>query len=363
LGNSTYYLQLKTYNLFKNYFRIAWRNLINNKIHSLINIAGLSVGLACSLLILLWVQNELSVDKFHKNDGRLYKVYEREYYKDHIDGNYDTPGLLAEELKKKIPEVEDAVMLQEENDLTALQAGDKVLKVEGTAASAGLFTMFSYPLLQGSPATALSSIVNMAISEKTAINFFGSVQNAMGKTIRFNNKEDFKITAVFKNIAANASRKFDYVISWDALQKDQPWTASWTSSGPLTYILLRPGANAASVDKKLAHFLDIYTDQSDAYRIQLGLQKFDEVYLHNHFDEEKVSGGRIEYVHLFSIVAIFILLIACINFMNLTTARSVKRAKEVGVRKAVGALRSVLIKQFIESPPKSLSPTLSTFIR
>ncbi len=135
--------------MFKNYFRTAWRNLINNKIHSFINIAGLSVGLACSLLILLWVQNELSVDAFHKNGARLYKVYEREYYKDHIDGNYDTPGPLAEELKKKIPEVEDAVMMQEENDKTALQAAGKILKVEGTGASKGLFSIFSYPLLQG----------------------------------------------------------------------------------------------------------------------------------------------------------------------------------------------------------------------
>jgi len=334
--------------MFKNYFKTAWRNLINNKVHSFINIVGLSVGLACSLLILLWVQNELSIDKFHKNDARLYKLYEREYYKDHVDGNYDTHGLLAEELKKKIPEVEDAVMMQEENDLTALKANDKILKVEGTGASAGLFTMFSYPLLQGSAASALNSTVSMAISEKTANNFFGSAQNAMGKTIRFDNRRDFKVTAVFKNIAANSSRKFDYVISWKAVQQDQPWTASWQSSGPLTYILLRPNANAELVDKKLSHFLDVYvTNQSDAYRIQLGLQKFDEVYLHNHFENGKVSGGRIEYVRLFSIVAIFILLIGCINFMNLTTARSVKRAKEVGVRKAIGAMRSVLIKQFI----------------
>lgn len=334
--------------MFKNYLKTAWRNLVNNKVHSFINIAGLSVGLACSLLIFLWVQNELSVDGFNKNTDRLYKVYEREYYKDHIDGNYDTPGLLTEALKKKIPEVQDAVMLQEENDLTTLSAGDKTLKVEGTGASQGLFSVFSYPLLQGTPASVLSSIVSMAISEKMADAFFGSAQNAMGKTIRFDNRRDYKVTAVFKDLPASASSKFDCAISWEALQQDQPWTASWQSSGPLTYVLLRQGANAALVDKKLTHFLDIYNpDQSDAYRIQLGLQKFDEVHLHTHFANGEVGGGRIEYIHLFSIIAIFIVLIACINFMNLTTARSVKRAKEVGVRKAVGALRSVLIKQFI----------------
>jgi ABC-type antimicrobial peptide transport system permease subunit len=334
--------------MFKNYFKAAWRNLVNNKAHSFINIAGLSVGLACSLLIFLWVQNELRVDAFYENDSRLYKVYEREYYKDHIDGNYDTPGPLAEELKKKIPEVEDAVMLQEENELTTLQANNKILKTEGTGASQGLFSMFGYPLLQGTPASALSSTISMAISEKTADAFFGSPQNAMGKTIRFDNRKDYKITAVFKNLPANASRKFDYLISWEALQQDRPWIKSWRNSGPLTYVLLRSDANVELVNKKLAHFRDLYVkDNSTAYHVELGLQKFSEVYLHNHFTNGRVDGGRIEYVHLFSIIAIFILLIACINFMNLTTARSVKRAKEVGVRKTIGAMRGVLIKQFI----------------
>ncbi|MEO8416297.1 MAG: ABC transporter permease [Ginsengibacter sp.] len=334
--------------MIKNYFKIAWRNLVKNKVHSFINIAGLSVGLACSLLILLWVQNELSVDSFHKNGSRLYKVYEREYYKDHIDGNYDTPGPLAEELKKVIPEVQDATMMQDENSNTTLQAGDKILKVDGTAASEGFFNMFSYPLLYGTPRNALASATSMAISKKTADNFFGSAENAMGKTIRFDNKKDFTITAVFEDLPENAYRKFNYLISWNAYLKDHQWSKEWGNSGPLTYVMLRADANPALVEKKLAHFWDLYRhDSSEGYHVELGLQKFDEVYLHSHFENGEVSGGRIEYVHLFSIVAIFILLIACINFMNLTTARSVKRAREVGVRKAVGAVRSVLIKQFI----------------
>ncbi|MEP7231215.1 MAG: ABC transporter permease [Ginsengibacter sp.] len=334
--------------MIKSYFKIAWRNLIKSKVHSFINIAGLSVGLTCSLLILLWVQNELSVDAFHKNGSRLYKVYEREYYKDHIDGNYDTPGLLAYELKRVIPEVEDAIMLQEENDNTALQVDNKILKVEGTGAGKGLFNMFSYPLLYGTPQTALATTTSIAISRKTADNFFGNPEKAMGKTIRFDNRKDFKVTAVFKDLPENAYRKFDYLINWDAYLEDHQWSKDWRSSGPLTYVILRADANPLLVDKKIAHFWDLYRqDSSEAYHVELGLQKFDEVYLHSHFENGKVSGGRIEYVHLFSVVAIFILLIACINFMNLTTARSVKRAREVGVRKAVGAVRSVLIKQFI----------------
>ncbi|HVV55137.1 MAG TPA: ABC transporter permease, partial [Mucilaginibacter sp.] len=334
--------------MIKNYLKTAWRNLVSNKTHSVINILGLSVGLACSLLIFLWVQNELSVDAFFKNNKRLYKVYEREYYQDHIDGNYDTPGPLAEELKKKIPEVQDAVMMEESNDQTTLQAGDKILKVDGTGASSGLFSMFGYPLVQGTPSSAIASTEGIALSEKTADAFFGSPQNAMDKTIRFDNKKDFKVTAVFKDLPANASRKFDYVISWKALEQDQKWLTSWSNSGPLTYVLLREHADPVLADKKITFFRDAYIrDSSAAYHAELGLQKFDQVYLHSHFENGKVSGGRIEYVRLFSIIAIFILLIACINFMNLTTARSVKRAKEVGVRKAVGAMRSMLIKQFM----------------
>jgi putative ABC transport system permease protein len=334
--------------MLKNYLKTAWRHLIKNKAHSLINIGGLSIGLACSLLLFLWIQHEMATDAFHAKGDRLYKVYEREYYSNHIDGNYDTPGLLAEELKKNMPEVEDAMMLQEENDHNALQAGDKILKVEGAAAGASIFNMFSYPLLTGNAQTALGTVNSMAISRKTANQFFGGVQQAMGKTIRFSNRKDFMVTAVFEDLPATASRRFDYLISWDSWLTEHTWARRWDNSGPLTFVLLRKEADAALVDKKMAHFLDNYNkDQSAAYRIEIGLQKFSEVYLHSQFKEGKVSGGRIEYIYLFGIVAVFILAIACINFMNLTTARSVKRAKEVGVRKSIGALRSVLMIQFI----------------
>ncbi len=334
--------------MIRNYFKIAWRNLIKNKTHSVINLAGLSVGIASSLLIMLWIQNELSVDAFHKNDARLFKVYEREYYADNTDGNYDTPGLLAAEVKKQLPEVEEAAMMQDDNHLATLEAGEKKIKVEGTGAGMGIFRMFSYPLLQGDPNTALAAPVNIAISKKTAEQFFGEPQYAIGKTIRFDNRKDFTVTAVFDDLPANVSRSFDYLISWDAWLQDNSWAKDWGNSGPLTYLLLKPGTDPAQVDKKLTHILDKNNPGRDAaYRVELGLQKFSEGYLHNHFKDGRVSGGRIEYIHLFTIVAIFILVIACINFMNLTTARSINRAKEVGVRKAVGAVRTVLIRQFI----------------
>jgi putative ABC transport system permease protein len=334
--------------MLRNYFKTAWRHLVRHRAHSVINLAGLSVGLACSLLILLWIQDELNVDAFHNKGPRLYKIYEREYYTTHIDGNYDTPGLLADELKKVFPDVEDAIMLQDENHRAVLQAGNKMLKVEGSGAGSGFFNMFSYPLLQGTSQTALGAPVSMAISRKTARQFFGSPEEAMGKTIRMDNRKDFTVTAVFEDLPDAAARKFDYLISWQAYQQDHPWCASWTSSGPLTYVLLRPGANPVLLDSQLTHLPGKYmTDQSAAYHIEWGLQKFDEVYLHSQFKDGKAAGGRIEYVRLFSIIAVFIILIACINFMNLTTAVAVKRSKEVGVRKVSGAVRSSLISQFI----------------
>ncbi|CAN5341403.1 ABC transporter permease [soil metagenome] len=332
--------------MIKNYLKIAWRNLWRNKFFSTINIVGLALGMACSVLILLWVQNELSIDKFNVNGSRLFAVYERQYYDHKVQGQYSTPGVLPGEMKKTIPEVEYATGMSDGNENT-FQVGDKILKLTGSYAGADVFKMFSYKLLQGDAKTALNSPVSIAISRKMARQFFGSPEAAMGKTMRYENKSDFAVTAVFEDLPDNASNKFEYLVNWDDFLKENSWAKQWGNNGPQTYIMLRANVNAAFVDKKIAHFIDKYNKPSKAFREELGLQRYDEIYLHSNFKEGKIDGGRIEYVHLFSIVAVFILLIACINFMNLTTARSVKRAREIGVRKVVGAVRSVLIQQFI----------------
>lgn len=330
------------------FLKTAVRHLTRNTVHSLLNIGGLSLGLTCSLLILLWVQHETSVDNNLANGPRLYKVYEREYYKDHVDGNYDMPGLLAGEIKKKIPEVEDAIIIDEDVDeLKNFQVGDKIFRIMGTAAGTGLFTMFGYPLLEGSPTSALAGMKGIALSKKAAVQVFGSVHSAMGKTMRWDDDRDLVVTAVYDDLPATASRRFDYVVSWDTWMDRFPSNRSWQNSAPLCYVLLKANTSAAVAEKKLAHFLDTYNKPSDAFHVELGLQPFGEVYLHNQFKDGKIAGGRIEYVRLFSFVAALILLIACINFMNLTTARSIKRAREVGVRKTIGASRFTLIAQFI----------------
>lgn len=333
--------------MIKNFFKVAVRNLWRHKGYSFLNIFGLAMGLVCSLLIILWVQHERSVDAFHVNGPYLYSVYERQFYDNKVEGGPYTPGVLADEMKKVLPEVEYAAGCAWTSHST-FAVGDKILKEDGTWVGADFLRMFTFPLLQGDPATALQDPTSIAISRKMARDFFDSPADAMGKTIRLQNSKDFKVTAVFEDVPENSSRQFDYLLSWKTFLEENEWAKDWGNNGPQTLIQLRPDANPVAVDKKIRKFLDNYNkEQSDAFRITLHLQPFPEAYLHSNFRNGYITGGRIEYVRLFSIVAIFILLIACINFMNLTTARSVKRAKEIGVRKVVGAVRGVLIRQFM----------------
>jgi putative ABC transport system permease protein len=333
--------------MIKNFFKVALRNLWKHKGYSSLNIFGLAMGMACSLLILLWISDEQSVDGFHARGDRLYRIYERQYYDGKVEAGYYTPGLLATELKKVLPEVEMAAGFTWD-DNAAFQVGDKILKETGSAAGVDFFQMFSYPLLEGNAATALSSPSGIAISRKMATDFFGSPRAAIGKTIRYQNRKEYAVTAVFENLPRNVSDKFEYLVPWDNYLEENSWAKEWGNNGPGTFLLLRKDANAALVAKKLTHFLDNYNkEQNKSFRIELGMQHAGDVYLHSSFRNGVITGGRIEYVRLFSIVAIFILLIACINFMNLTTARSVKRSKEIGIRKVVGAVRPALIRQFI----------------
>jgi ABC-type antimicrobial peptide transport system permease subunit len=279
---------------------------------------------------------------------QLYSVYERQYYDNKIDAFHSTPGVTADEMKRVIPEVKYASGMAWEDPAT-FQVGEKIMQETGNHAGMDFFLMFSYKLLQGSAATALNTPSTIAISRKMANDFFGSPEMAMGKTIRYENRKDFKVSAVFENIPEDASEKFDYLINWHAFLEDNSWAKEWGNNGPRTFVMLKYGSSSVAFEQKIVHFLDKYNkEQGPGFRIQLGIQRFDDLYLHDHFSSTgKLEGGRIEYVRLFSIIATFILLIACINFMNLTTSRSVKRAKEIGIRKVVGALRSALMQQFI----------------
>ncbi|RYG25166.1 MAG: ABC transporter permease, partial [Chitinophagaceae bacterium] len=222
--------------MIRHFFLSAWRNMIRNRSFSAINIVGLGLGMACSLLIFLWVADERSVDGFHANGPQLYQVYERAFFNGKTEASYSTQGMMADELKKAFPEIEYASSL-EWNSTNTFEAEDKISKMDGSFAGTDFFSMFSYPLLEGTPATALNSLEGIAISRKMAELFFHSPADAMGQTIRFENSQNFKVTAVFENIPANSSYQFDFLRSWPAfIKENEEWINNWGSRDPQTFI-------------------------------------------------------------------------------------------------------------------------------
>lgn len=331
--------------MLRNYFNTALRNLFKNKAFSLINILGLGLGMACSLMIWLWVQDEKMMDAFHGNEANLYTIYERQYHDGMVDGTYNTPGPLADELKIVFPEVKYATGLSSDK-LLVFEANGKVLKQPGAFASSDFFNVFSYKVIAGQPETAIKNTVDIAISRKMADTFFGSPTEALGQTLRFANKKDLKVSAVFENVPPHSSLKFDFILNWATFYEEHSWAKEWGNNSPGTHIVLREGTDPKAFESKIKDFIDTYNKQEN-FVIRLALQKHSEVYLHSNFKDGELAGGRIQYVNIFTVVAVFVLFIACINFMNLTSARSIRRAKEISVRKVIGALRGALIRQFI----------------
>ncbi|OIN56295.1 ABC transporter permease [Arsenicibacter rosenii] len=328
--------------MIRNYLKIAWRNLWKNKMFSFINIMGLALGMTCSLLITLWVQDELAMDRFHKNDQRLYRVMENQHYTGVINTYPSTPGILADNITKDIPEIKMASqMLWEESPLFTV--GSTFEKEKGRYVQGDFLTMFSFGLAQGDPKTALKRPDGLVISKKLADKYFKG-QNPIGKTIRIDNKDDVIVTGVLADIPEASSLKFDFLMSFDRWLKSNEWAKQWGNNGPRCYVLLAENTSIDKVNAKIKNYIKTKNKDSN---VELFLQNYGESYLYGKWESGIQSGGRIEYVRIFSIVAIFILVIACINFMNLATARSVKRAKEVGIRKVVGAYRNSLIGQFI----------------
>ncbi|MFN8353341.1 MAG: ABC transporter permease [Spirosomataceae bacterium] len=328
--------------MFKNYLKIAFRNLLKNKLFSFINIMGLALGMTCSLLIMLWVQDELEVDHFHKNGSRLYRVMENQHYTGVINTFASTPGVLAENIVKDFPEIVNASqMLWEEEPLFTV--GTTFEKEKGRYVQADFLKMFSFELEKGDPRTALKRPDGVVISKKLAEKYFKN-QDPIGKIIRIDNRDDAMVTGVLKDLPANSSLKFDFLMSYDRWLKTNEWAKEWGNNGPRCFVMLHPSASIDKVNTKIKNYIKTKNKNSN---VELFLQNYGDSYLYSNWEAGKQNGGRIEYVKIFSVVAVFILLIACINFMNLATARSVKRAKEVGVRKVVGAYRSSLMGQFI----------------
>jgi len=332
--------------MFKNFLKIAFRNLLRNKSFSAINIIGLAIGMASAIIILLWIQNEMSYDQFHQKKDRIYEVWNRAFFSNQLSSWNTTPKVLARALEKDLPEVEQATRVNWPSD-HLLGIGDKRLLVTGYMVDSNFLQMFSFPLLNGNPASSLKEMYSIVITEKLAKKLFGH-EDAMGKIIRYDNSDNFTVTGILKDLPNNTRFDFEYLLPWSYLRKTGGDDNIWGNNSTKTYVLLKPNTSLASVEPKIKVIKQKYDDDAKKSNWQMFLYPISRWRLYSDFaNGYETNGGRITLVKLFGIIAVFILLIACINFMNLSTARSEKRAKEVGIRKVVGARKGSLISQFI----------------
>lgn len=331
--------------MIRNYLKIAWRNLFKNGLYSLINIGGLAVGMAVSFMLLLYVYNEFSFDQFNTNANRLYCVYRNQPGNGGVITGTSVPVKLAPVLVKDFPEIEQAARTNGSYD-EVVNYKDRPLKLRTMAADPSLLDMFTFTFVKGTRQTALADPSSIVLTETGAKTIFGDV-NPVGQIVKFGNKYPLKVTAVIKDNPQNSIFNFTALIPWSALESQQVWvkTSGWGNYSFLSYVMLKPGASLASVNAKMKGIIAHYDPFNKEN--QLFLYPLTRNHLYSDFKNGVNVGGRIEYVRLFLLLAIGILLIACINFMNLSTARSERRAREVGVRKAIGANRFALVKQFM----------------
>jgi len=332
--------------MFKTNLKIAWRNLIKDRQFTFLNVLGLSAGLACALLIFLWVNDELSFDKFFASDSQLYQIMEHRKTDGEIKVSDESSGLVSDILKSQMPEVKYAASLAPPDwfQKFTLSVSNKNLKATGQYAGKDYFNIFSFRLLEGDKNKVLADKSSIVISDDLARKLFGTTQNIIGKPIEFQHDTTFFVSGVFEKVPYHSSQQFDFVLSFDYYFSVQSWVKTWGNTGPHNFVLLKKGTNINVFNKKIAGVIAANFD--DATRT-LFAAKFSDNYLLNSFDHGSQTGSKIEYVKLFSLIAVFILVIACINFMNLSTAKASQRMKEVGIKKVVGADRRQLIFQFL----------------
>jgi putative ABC transport system permease protein len=332
--------------MLQNYFKIAWRNLVKDRQFTFLNVLGLSAGLACTLLIYLWVHDEMSYDKFFGKGAQIYQLMEQRKGASGVSVSDESSGLLGEVVAAQDPEVVYASPLAPPDwfQKFTLSAGDKNLKAIGQYAGKDYFNIFSFKLLSGQKDKVLANKDNIVISDELATKLYGTTENIIGKPVRFQRDKIFFISGVFEKTPVHSSQQFDFVLSFDYLKDTQGWVATWNNTGPHNFIMLKEGTDVNAFNKRIAGV--VTQGGGDTTRIPFAT-KFSDNYLLNTFSHGSKTGSKIEYVRLFSLIAIFILLIACINFMNLSTAKASRRMKEVGVKKVLGARRRQLIIQFL----------------
>jgi len=332
--------------MFRNHLKIAWRYLVKDKQFTFLNVLGLSAGLACTILIYLWVHDEMSVDKFFEKNNQIYQLMEHRKVAGQTAISDESSGMLGEVLAAQMPQIEYAAVLAPPDwfQKFTLTAGDKNIKAKGQYAGKDYFNIFSFKLIDGKKSQVLTDKSSIVISGELARKLFGATENLIGKAIRFQHERDFFISGIFEKPSSHSSQQFDFVLSFEYMKDAYPWVKTWNNTGPHNFVLLKKGTDINAFNKKIADV--VAKNSNDTTRSALAM-KFSDNYLLNSFSHGSRTGGKMEYVKLFSLIAIFILLIACINFMNLSTAKASKRMKEVGIKKVIGAGRKQLIFQFL----------------
>ena len=342
--------------MFKNYFKTAWRNIRRHKAYSSINILGLAIGIAGCMLILQYVSFELSYEDFQQHKDRIYRVQQDRYDNGKISTQWAAGAFgVGNAFKAAIPEIEDYVKVIQNDQVTA-EVRNQPVKIEKVYfASSSFFNLFSYPLIAGNKSSALKEPNTAALSVSTAMKLFGTT-NIIGKPLELNRNSNYHITAVYADAPVNTQLKPDILLSYATFQK---WTTDSTGNGPetawqwdgcLTYLMLQKGVNPATVEKKMLPVVKKFTaDDMKKYNagVIYRLQPLGDIHLYSHYMLEPGQNGDGKTVYLLLGIAFFIVVIAWVNYINLATARAITRAKEVGVRKAVGSQRGQLIIQFL----------------
>jgi len=328
--------------MIRNYFKTTSRNLWKNKGYSFLNIGGLAVGIACAGLILLWVEDELTFNHYFSNRDNLYKIKDRQTY-DGTTFTFDaTPGPLAQGMKSEIPGIKNTARSTWGDNLL-FTLNDKVIYEQGNYVDAPFLTMFQLQFIKGNAKDAFAQLHSLVISETMAEKFFGTT-DVIGKSLKVDNKQDYIVSGVFKDLPENVSFRFHWLASFKIFEDQNTWLQQWGSNGVITFVETQPNANMKTINNKLYNYVE---GKQKGATAKMSIYPMSRWRMYDSFENGKEVPGRIKYVNLFSLIAWIILIIACINFMNLSTARSEQRAREVGVRKVMGASKGKLIGQFI----------------
>lgn len=351
--------------MIKNLFLIAARNFKKDKWYSLLNILGLTIGITFSLFLIFYVRDELNYDRYNKKADRIFRIVSYIQERDKNTNWTLTQAPLAATLKKDYPEVEEAARFMGKERTLFKYGENNFYETKIYYADSTVFKIFTFPFIEGNPATALVEPNSIVISKTLADKYFGENTPAIGKTIR-TVYDLYKVTGVIKDVPHNSHLRFDMLISWSSLPKNQNGNGNWGNFNNFTYVLLKPHTSAAAFNKKLVPMYEKYMAPIFAQfnvKMHYGVEPITEIHLHSKLEREPEELGSMSYIWIFSAVAFFMMLIASINYMNLTTARSARRAKEIGIRKVTGCSRKQLILQFLgESVGTALVAVILSFL-